>query len=162
VDSRENFVFSITKFDSGFTYNVFPDDATILGTIRTYKKEILELVKEKLYHIARSTAETFGCQVEFELNDKYPPTVNHATETEHVIRVAKKYIGEKHVKSEGLPMTASEDFSYYLLNKPGCFYMLGTKRPGENYVLHTSHFNYNDSLIATGAYMFLRIVEDRL
>ena len=162
VDSRENFIFSITKFDSGFTYNVFPDDATILGTIRTYKKEILELVKEKLYHIARSTAETFGCRVEFELNDKYPPTVNHATETEHVIRVAKKYIGEKHVKSDGLPMTAAEDFSYYLLAKPGCFYMLGTKKPGENYVLHTSHFNYNDSLIATGAYMFLRIVEDRL
>ena len=59
-------------------------------------------------------------------------------------------------------MTASEDFSYYLIDKPGCFYMLGTKRQGENYVLHTSHFNYNDSLIATGAYMFLRIVEDRL
>lgn len=89
VDSKENFIFSITKFDSGFTYNVFPDDATILGTIRTYKQEVLNLVKEKLQHIARQTAETFGCQVEFELNDKYPPTVNHETETEHVIRIAK-------------------------------------------------------------------------
>lgn len=59
-------------------------------------------------------------------------------------------------------MTASEDFSYYLLHKPGCFYMLGTKRPGENQALHTADFNYNDSIIGTGAYMFIRIIEDRL
>jgi metal-dependent amidase/aminoacylase/carboxypeptidase family protein len=66
------------------------------------------------------------------------------------------------VKTEGLPITAAEDFSYYLLERPGCFYMLGIKKPGENYELHTSHYNYNDSMIASGAYMFLRIVEDRL
>jgi len=40
--------------------------------------------------------------------------------------------------------------------------MLGTKRPGENQALHTADFNYNDSIIGTGAYMFIRIIEDRL
>lgn len=79
-----------------------------------------------------------------------------------MIRLASKYFGADKVKSDGLPMTAAEDFSYYLQERPGCFFMLGTQRPGENYVLHTSHFDYNDSLIASGAYMFLRIVEDRL
>lgn len=59
-------------------------------------------------------------------------------------------------------MTAAEDFSYYLQERPGCFYMLGIRKPGENYVLHTSHYNYNDSMIASGAYMFVKIVEDRL
>jgi len=28
--------------------------------------------------------------------------------------------------------------------------------------LHTSNYNYNDDLIATGAYFYLRIVQDRL
>lgn len=28
--------------------------------------------------------------------------------------------------------------------------------------LHTSTYDYNDDLIATGAYFFLKIVEDRL
>jgi metal-dependent amidase/aminoacylase/carboxypeptidase family protein len=36
IDSKENCIFSITKFDAGFTYNVFPDEATILGIIRSY------------------------------------------------------------------------------------------------------------------------------
>lgn len=42
IDSKENCVFSITKFDAGYTYNVFPDEATILGTIRTYNMQTLD------------------------------------------------------------------------------------------------------------------------
>jgi hippurate hydrolase len=61
-----------------------------------------------------------------------------------------------------LPLTASEDFSYFLEERPGCFYMLGIQRPGENYCLHTSYFDYNDSMIASGSLMFVRIIEDRL
>ncbi len=40
--------------------------------------------------------------------------------------------------------------------------MLGIQRPGENYCLHTSYFDYNDSMIASGSLMFVRIIEDRL
>lgn len=58
---------------------------------------------------------------------------------------------------------ASEDFSYFLHEKPGAFFALGTMQEGKRMTyLHTSHYNFNDNLIATGAYFFLRIVEDRL
>lgn len=41
--------------------------------------------------------------------------------------------------------------------------MLGTKKAGEpTKVLHTSTYDYNDSVIGSGAYMYLRLVEDRL
>ncbi|TNV78086.1 hypothetical protein FGO68_gene5802 [Halteria grandinella] len=160
VDSKENCIFSITKFDSGFTYNVFPDEATILGTIRTYNPSTLATIHSKLKQIIFNTVQAFGCTAELDINDKYPPTVNHPRETDHVIRLATVNFGS--VKSEGLPMTAAEDFSYYLQERPGCFFMLGTQKAGENYVLHTSHFDYNDSMIASGALMFVRIVEDRL
>jgi hippurate hydrolase len=163
IDSKENFVFSVTKFDSGFTYNVFPDDATILGTIRTYDTKVLAAVKEKIKLIINSTAEAMGCRISlFDVNDKYPPTINHKIETEHVARLAEANFGKEKLKTDGLPMTAAEDFSYYLQHRPGCFYMLGTQKPGEKYILHTSHYDYNDSLIASGALMFVRIVEDRL
>jgi hippurate hydrolase len=83
-----------------------------LGTIRTFNLRTLEEVKASMIHIATTTAEAFGCKVEFEIKDNYIPTVNHKTETEHVVRLAEKYFGS--VKTEGLPMTAAEDFSYYL------------------------------------------------
>ncbi len=41
--------------------------------------------------------------------------------------------------------------------------MFGTAKPGEKQkVLHTSTYDYNDNLIPTGAYFYLRLVEGRL
>ena len=162
IESKEDFVFSITKFESGSAFNVLPDDAIIFGTIRTYNPKVLEKVKEKMIHIATCTANAFDCKVEFEINDKYPVTINPKTETEHIFRIAKKYFGAERVSSLDLPMTGSEDFSYYLMSRPGCFYAIGTKNPDHKYVLHSSCMDYNDSMIGTGAYMFVRVVEDRL
>ena len=79
-----------------------------------------------------------------------------------MIRVASAVMGADRVKADDLPLTASEDFSFFINEKPGCFYMLGIKRPGENYCLHTSYFDYNDSMIASGGLLFVKIVEDRL
>lgn len=115
----------MTQFTSGFTYNVFPDEAFMQGTIRVYNDKVLEIVEPKIKKIVESTAEALGCRAEVEFIYWYPATVNHKTETEHVIKVAQKCFGEEKVKSEGLPLTASEDFSYFLQHRPGCFYMLG-------------------------------------
>lgn len=41
IDNKENFVFTICKFQSGFTYNVFPDEAILSGTIRAYNEPTL-------------------------------------------------------------------------------------------------------------------------
>ena len=112
VDSRENCIFSVTKFEGGHTFNVFPDTATILGTIRTYNTATLETIKSKIKQITLATAAAFGCTADFDVNDKYPPTINHEREVEHVVRLANAHFGG--VKTEGLPMTAAEDFSYYL------------------------------------------------
>lgn len=35
------------------------------------------------------------------------------------------------IKDEGLPLTAAEDFSFFLEKKPGCFFMLGIKKATE-------------------------------
>ena len=162
IESKENFVFAITKFEGGYAYNVLPDDAIVFGTLRTYNPKVLESVKEKMIHISECTAQAFDCKVEFEINDKYPVTINPEKETQHIFRIAKKYFGENRVSSIGLPMTGSEDFAYYLMNRPGCFFAIGTQVPDFNYVLHSSHMDYNDSMIVPSAYFYIRIIEDRL
>ena len=48
IDSRKNIVFSICKIESGYTYNVFPDEAIMQGTIRSYDEEILEKMKDRI------------------------------------------------------------------------------------------------------------------
>lgn len=80
-----------------------------------------------------------------------------------MIRLAKKWFGEEHFSQDDLPISASEDFSYFLQEKPGCFFALGTMKYGKRLqTLHTSDYDYNDNMIASGAYFFSRLVEDRL
>ena len=67
------------------------------------------------------------------------------------------------MSEDDLPITASEDFSYFLQERPGCFFALGTLKPGrEPKTLHTSDYDFNDDLVATGGYFWIRLLEDRL
>jgi hippurate hydrolase len=81
IDSKENFIFTLTQFKSGFTFNVFPDEAFMQGTIRSYNDKTLAIIKEKIHKIAESTAKAWGCTAEVDIIDMYPATVNHKTET---------------------------------------------------------------------------------
>merc|ERR1719367_1527129 len=73
-------------------------------------------------------------------------------------------------------MMGAEDFSFYLQNKPGCFFFLGTKepqlqglsaisgfdaRPRSNCICHGTTFDFNDNALPRAVAMFIRIVEDR-
>jgi len=41
--------------------------------------------------------------------------------------------------------------------------MFGSRKAGEpTKILHNSDNDYNDSIIASGAYLFIRLIEDRL
>lgn len=77
IDSKENFIFSIAQFTSGFTYNVFPDEAFLQGSIRTYKEELKPTIFAKIKHICEITAEAFGCKAETSFNEIYPAVINH-------------------------------------------------------------------------------------
>ena len=118
---------------------------------------------KRIKTISKSVAEAFECNADVEVIYTYPAVVNHKEQTNHVIRLAKQHFGEKHFSQEDLPMSASEDFSFFLHHKPGCFFALGTMQEGKQLMtLHTSTYDYNDNLIPTGAFFFLKIVEDRL
>ena len=69
---------------------------------------------------------------------------------------AGNLIGAEKVKSDDLPIPASEDFSFFLEKKPGCFFFLGTGK-FESF-LHTSNFDYNDDMIGYGAVIWAKWV----
>lgn len=130
IDSRENIVFSICFVDSGSTYNVFPDKARIGGTIRSYDQATKQKMIDSITKIAKDVASAHDCTADVNIWDKYPAVINHADQTNHIIRLAKEHFGEAHFSQLELPLSAGEDFSYFLQEKPGCFYTLGTMKEG--------------------------------
>ena len=88
----------------------------------------------------------------------YPPVINHKTETQHIRDIATKYFEGYH--EENLPTTASEDFAYFLQHKSGAYFCLGAKRR-ENETCHSSTYDFNDNVLASGAYFWIRLIEHR-
>lgn len=159
-------VISVTMIHTGEATNVVPDTCEIEGTVRTFTVELLDLIEERMRAIAEHTAAAFGCQCDFEFQRNYPPTLNHAAETEFAQRVMVDIVGPQNV-IEFEPTMGAEDFSYFLQHKPGCYLLIGngegTHRLGGHglgpCVLHNPSYDFNDELIPLGATLWVRLAE---
>ena len=56
----------------------------------------------------------YGCTAEVQITDYYPPVDNHEEQVTTVKQVVKETFGEESFSDKGLPVYASEDFSFFL------------------------------------------------
>ena len=87
---------------------------------------------------------------------------NTKEEAEHVLRVAKKYLGEDRAGVGELPFRASEDFGFYTQLRPGAFFFFCTKVAENEPMLHNAKFNFKDEIIESAAGFWSQLAEDRL
>jgi metal-dependent amidase/aminoacylase/carboxypeptidase family protein len=140
--------------------NVISDMCEVMGILRTFDDEDTIAIKNDVEDLIQSCCAKRKCKVDLFLRTNYPPVVNHKKETEHVLRVAKKVMGEENVIVPEKPYYASEDFSFYLKHRPGCFFFLSSDRePGQ--MLHTNYYNPDDRVITFASDVYLHLVFDR-
>jgi amidohydrolase len=159
-------VISVTMIHGGEAINVIPDSVQIRGTVRTFTTEVLDLVERRMKTIAEATCAAFECQCEFTFNRIYPPTVNHPAETTFIRQTLAEVAGAENVL-DFEPTMGAEDFSFYLLEKPGCYFLIGngdgSHREGGHglgpCMLHNPSYDFNDELIPLGATAWVRIAE---
>jgi amidohydrolase len=162
-------VISATMIHTGEAINVVPDSAEIRGTVRTFSVETLDMIERRMKEVADGTCAAFGATCEFEFTRSYPPTVNHAAETEFVRKALAGVVGEQNIVPFE-PTMGAEDFSFFLQEKPGCYFTLGngdgTHRLGGHglgpCMLHNPSYDFNDELIPVGASCWVKIAEDWL
>jgi hippurate hydrolase len=159
-------VISVTMIHAGEATNVVPRDCELRGTVRTFTPEVLDMIERHMQQIAEATSQAFGAICTFEFTRNYPPTVNHPKETEFVRGLLSSLVGANNVQ-EFEPTMAAEDFSFYLLEKPGCYFLIGAgdgnhgtashdAGPG---MLHNPNYDFNDDLIPLGGSMWVRLAE---
>jgi amidohydrolase len=162
-------VISATMIHTGEAINVVPDSAEIRGTVRTFTIETLDLIERRMKEVAEGTCAAFGATCEFEFQRTYPPTVNHAAETEFVRKTLASVVGAENIVPFE-PTMGAEDFSFFLQEKPGCYFVLGngdgTHRLGGHglgpCMLHNPSYDFNDELIPVGASCWVKIAESWL
>jgi metal-dependent amidase/aminoacylase/carboxypeptidase family protein len=159
-------VISVTMIHGGEATNVIPESCELRGTVRTFTGALLDTIEQRLRQIAAATCEAFGAGCEFSFARKYPPTVNPVRETRFVRELLVELVGAGSV-SEFEPTMAAEDFSYFLQEKPGCYFVIGngdgahrSAAHGEGpCVLHNPSYDFNDELIPLGGSMWVRLAE---
>jgi amidohydrolase len=159
-------VISVTMIQAGEATNVVPDFCELQGTVRTFTLEVLDMIEQRMRRIAAATCEAFEASCEFTFTRNYPPTVNHVSETSFVRELLNGLVGAHNVR-EFEPTMGAEDFSYFLLEKPGCYFLIGngdgSHRTGGHgagpCMLHNSSYDFNDELIPLGGSMWVRLAE---
>jgi hippurate hydrolase len=159
-------VISVTIIHAGEATNVVPDACVLEGTVRTFTLEVLDMIERRMKEVAEHTCSAFGAQCMFEFHRNYPPTINHDAETAFFRRVAAEVAGVDNV-IDFEPTMGSEDFSYFLQAKPGCYFLIGNGDGAHRFVghgqgpcmLHNPSYDFNDELIPLGATMWVRLAQ---
>ncbi|MGC4076802.1 MAG: M20 aminoacylase family protein [Rubrivivax sp.] len=159
-------VISTTMIHAGEATNVIPDSVELQGTVRTFTTEVLDLVERRMQQVAEATCAAYDAACEFEFHRNYPPTINHPAETEFVRRTLAEVVGAANVL-EFEPTMGAEDFSFYLLEQPGCYFVIGNgdgthREAGHGLgpcMLHNPSYDFNDALIPIGASAWVRLAE---
>ncbi len=149
ISPSEPAIVEITKFYSkGFEDGVkdrIPDMVEICGAIRTISEESKLKIKNAIIKLVNGIATAFDMVVENTFGTDIHPGFNNPYETTLMLNTAKKILGEKRVKTIDDPIMSPEDFSNYLKEVPGCFFLIGNG--SENGVLHEDKYKFNDNII---------------
>ncbi|MBA1155534.1 M20 aminoacylase family protein [Microvirga mediterraneensis] len=156
ADPLDSVVVSVCTVKAGEAFNVIPQTATLLGTVRTLSPEVRDLAETRIRAIVENVCAAFGAKAEVEYDRGYPVTMNDPDKTEFMANVARTVAGENAVDTTVLPLMGAEDFSYMLEERPGAYIFLGN---GDTAGVHHPAYDFNDEASPYGVSLWAKIVE---
>ena len=160
----DSLVISVTQIHAGDAYNIIPDTVKMHGTVRTFLPETRDEIPSKMLKVSEGVCNAMGASCELNYIHGYPATVNSITETDISAKAAIDLVGEDKVVRNPIPSMASEDFSYMLQARPGCYVWLGIGKVEDKnrFSLHSSNYDFNDHVLPIGAAYWATLVENEL
>jgi amidohydrolase len=158
VDPMQAAVVTVGSFHAGRATNAIPEEALLEGTLRSFDDGVRRQLRERVPAVLEAAAQAAGCKLEFELRPGYPAVINHASSVETVRQVAAMAFGSANVH-EPAPLTAAEDFAYFLQKRPGAFVLVGAGNPeqGISAPHHSPEFDIDESVLPLGAELLARL-----
>jgi amidohydrolase len=159
VDPTKEAVVTVGAFIAGEASNVIPDTAELRGTLRSFDPAVREQIGRRVGEIVTGVSATHGATADYRYLPGYPPTINDPEMTAMVRDVAAAVLGEEHV-SEGPLHMGAEDFSYFLEQRPGSFFFVGSsnEEKGLTWGHHHPRFDIDEASLAIGMEVMARTV----
>jgi len=165
VSPLDSAVVSIGKFHSGTKENIIPTTADLEGTVRTFDSKIKSRIKQRMSDICDGITKGLEVKATLHYSDLYPVTINSSPSHVQIIKdISKDIVGSSHV-IETEPILASEDFSYFLQERPGCFFFVGASLVPEGKPIlnhHSPEFDFHEDALFIGSSIWVNLIRHLL
>ena len=163
--TKEGAVISVGSIHAGIRFNIIPESAQMIGTIRTLDEDMKQLIIRRIHEMAPKIAEAYGGSAVVSIQETAALTYNDPALTEVAVASLNKALGSKNV-IEMSAVTGAEDFSAFQEKVPGFYFFLGGLAegltPAEAPSHHTPEFVVNDAGMIHGVKAMLQLTLDYL
>ena len=158
IDVFDPAVVTVGKITAGTVNNIIPETASIEGTIRAVSERTRRAVHDGIRRVAAGVAAAHDAEVDVQLVDGYPVTVNDRGQADIVLDLAKDLVGSDRTLRLPNPIMGAEDFSYVLQEVPGAMVFLGGTHTDRNLATaapnHSNRVVFDEEAMATGTAMY--------
>jgi amidohydrolase len=157
IAPKDPAVFTVGKFTAGTTFNVIPDEATMMGTVRCFDPDVRKSMPERLERIVKGLADAMRIDYDLNYHWSYPPTVNDKAMNDVVRAVGREVLGATNVVEHDIVMWA-EDMSFMQEQRPGAYFIVGA-RGGEStgFPHHNARFDIDERALDVGYAMMVAL-----
>lgn len=151
--TKEGAVITVGMMNAGIRSNIIPENATIVGTIRTLDYGMQDFINKRMKEMVPDIAKAFRAEATIEIDKGYPITFNHLELTSQMLPTLQRIASKENVL-EIDAITGAEDFSFFQQKIPGLYFFLGGKaldvKPEEAAGHHTPDFMLDESGFVLG------------
>lgn len=155
-------VISVTKMEAGQVFNVIPETGSMLGTIRTFRKEDTRLLAEKIKEYSEAAGAAFGADVTCSYTIPIGASVNDSEVAQKVRETVRNVLGSEAVSKEPHLFMGGDDFSYYTEAVPSCYFFAGVRNDACVWPIHHCRFDLDESCLYRTAAVLAQFTLDYL
>ncbi|MAT89197.1 MAG: N-acyl-L-amino acid amidohydrolase [Flavobacteriaceae bacterium] len=160
---EEAAVITVGKITSGVRFNIIPESAEMIGTVRTLNPQMRDMIIKRMTEMARDIAKAYGGTATVEWQNNTVVTYNDPELTTQMLPSLESVAGKNNVVLTKAS-TGGEDFSYFQEEVPGFYFFLGGMTPGntEAFPHHTPDFKIDDNGMLLGVKAMTQLTLDYL
>ena len=162
VDPHQPAVVSVTKIHAGDAHNVIPARARLGGGVRCFDPGVRALLRDRIVAVVEGVCGSLGASGSVEFLTQAPAVVNSPESAAVASRSAAQVVGDANVEAHAAPVMVSEDFSYLLEGRPGCFMLIGNGPAEGGCTIHNPGYDFNDEILTLGASYWAFLAENFL
>ncbi|MBO6607455.1 amidohydrolase [Psychroserpens sp.] len=156
-------VITVGKITSGVRFNIIPESAELIGTVRTLDPKMKEMIIRRMTEMTETIAEAYGGEATIEFQNNTSITYNDVALVNQMLPTIQRVAGEDNVNLMKAT-TGGEDFSYFQEIVPGFYFFLGGMTPGNTNAFphHTPDFKIDERGLLLGVKVMTELTFDYL